>query len=30
VRTMDDGPRIGPRAMALAVVEALEAFEVAN
>ena len=30
VRTMDDGPRIGPWAMALAVVEALEAFEVAN
>lgn len=29
-KTMDDGPRIGPRAMALAIVEALEAFEVAG
>jgi len=29
-KTIDDGPRIGPRAMALAIVEALEAFEVAG
>jgi hypothetical protein len=29
-KTMDDGPRIGPRAMAMAIVEALAAFEEAK